>query len=279
MSIPEVSVETLLERYRVILLDAYGVLVHSGGAMPGAVEFIRRLNASGKSYFVLTNDASKLPFTAAARYQRYGLTLEPARIITSGTLLENYFAAHDLIGARCAVLGPPDSLRYVEEAGGAIVPVDSTFEVLVIADESGFPFLETVDAAFTSLCQSLDGGQDVHLVLPNPDLIYPTGAHAFGFAAGTIATMFEGALRVRYPQRDDLRFARLGKPHEALFAETLRRSGTRNMVMIGDQLETDIRGARAFGLDAAWITTGVTDATLTDMPPALRPTYVLRSLR
>lgn len=277
MNIPETNVDALLARYEVILLDAYGVLVHSGGALPGAVEFIRRLNDSGKSYFVLTNDASKLPATAAVRYRGYGFVLDSDRIITSGGLLKGYFARHRLAGARCAVLGPPDSARYVEEAGGSVVAADEVFDVLVVADESGFPFLDTVDDAFTSLCQTLDRGGEVHLVLPNPDLIFPTGEHSFGFAAGSIARMFEGALRVRYPQRE-LRFAQLGKPHEGLFAEALRRSGTRNMAMVGDQLETDIRGARSFGLDAVWITTGVTDATLTDVPPAVHPTYVLRSL-
>ena len=73
-------------------------------------------------------------------------------------------------------------------------------------------------------------------------------------------------------------FTPLGKPHAALYAEALSRSGTRNMVMIGDQLETDIRGARAFGLDAAWIGTGVTADTLAAASAEMQPTYHLRSL-
>lgn len=141
-------------------------------------------------------------------------------------------------------------MRYVEDAGGWIVSPTDAFEVLVIADESGFPFLETVDTTLTSLCRALDRQQNVHLVLPNPDLIYPCADQGWGFGAGSIAGMFEAALRVRYPQRTDLQFARLGKPYEALFAEALRRSETRDMVLVGDQLETDIQGARAFGLGA-----------------------------
>jgi ribonucleotide monophosphatase NagD (HAD superfamily) len=211
------------------------------------------------------------------RYQRYGLALDADRIITSGALLTSYFATHHLRGARCAVLGPAESIRYAEDAGGRIVAPTDAFAVFVSADESGFPFFEAVDAALTSLCRMLDRHQDVHLVLPNPDLIYPSAEHGFG--AGSIAGMFEAALRVRYPQRTDLQFTRLGKPHAALFAEALRRSATREMVMIGDQLETDIQGARAFGLDAGWIGTGVTaGGALTARPPHLRPTYVMRSL-
>jgi glycerol-1-phosphatase len=90
--------------------------------------------------------------------------------------------------------------------------------------------------------------------------------------------MFEAALQVCHPQRTDLRFTRLGKPYAAMFTEALRRSGTRNMAMIGDQLETDIRGARAFGLDAVWVSTDVTAAAQATMPAPLRPTYRLHSL-
>jgi ribonucleotide monophosphatase NagD (HAD superfamily) len=79
--------------------------------------------------------------------------------------------------------------------------------------------------------------------------------------------MFAAALQVRYPHRTDLRFTRLGKPYAAMFTEALRRSGTRNMVMIGDQLETDIRGARAFGHEAVWVSTGVTAADGLPCPP------------
>ena len=97
-------------------------------------------------------------------------------------------------------------------------------------------------------------------------------------ASGSVAVMFEAALRLRYPSRRDLTFERLGKPHEAIFAEALRRSGTRDMVMIGDQLETDIRGARAFGLDAVLVATGVTPDGAAGVPAEIRPTYLLRSL-
>lgn len=68
-TIPEITLEAVINRYDVLLLDAYGVLVHSSGALPGAAEFIERLNQLGRSYYVLTNDASKLPMTAATRYR------------------------------------------------------------------------------------------------------------------------------------------------------------------------------------------------------------------
>ena len=276
--VPEIGIDELVARYEELLFDAYGVLVHSEGALPGAAELIEGLHASGKPYYLLTNDASKLPATSAARYGSFGVPIPAECIITSGSLLAGYFTRHQLVGARCAVLGTQDSARYVEEAGGRVVPAEGEFEVLVIADEAGYPFLDTADAALSSLYRMLDAERMAHLLAPNPDLIYPSSETGFGFGAGSIAGMFESALGARYPDRPKHRFTRLGKPHAGLFDEALRRSGTRDMVMVGDQLATDIRGARSFGLDAAWVCTGVTAEVLDTTPDQLRPTYRLQSL-
>jgi HAD superfamily hydrolase (TIGR01450 family) len=276
--VPHTSVAQLLARYDAFLLDAYGVLVSASGAMPGAAEFVAALAGAGKAYFVLTNDASKLPSTGAARYRGFGLPLTEDRLITSGTLLAGYFAEHRLGGARCAVIGPRDSARYVERVGGELVPADSDFEVLVVADESGFDFLEVIDSALSSLIRRLDRGERTHLVLPNPDLIFPRGHDRFGIAAGSVAMLFEAALALRYPDRPALRFARLGKPHAAIFQEGLRRCGTSNAVMIGDTLDTDIRGANTCRIDSVLLHTGVTRAQVATAD-GVRPTFLMRSLR
>jgi HAD superfamily hydrolase (TIGR01450 family) len=274
----EITIDEVINRYTVLLMDAYGVLVHTSGAIPGAIELINELNSSNKQYYVLTNDASKLPTTAAERYQGYGLALEPERIISSGSLLKSYFRTNNLIGAPCVVLGPDDSVRYVELAGGQIVSCNDGFDVLVIGDEAGFPFLETIDMTLSSLFRKIDNKEDVHLILPNPDMIYPKADQNFGFASGSIALMFEAALNLRYPDLSNLRFMRLGKPHTPIFTEALKRSGSRDMIMIGDQLETDIRGANAFGIDSALITSGVSASGMTLLTEDLRPTYIMHSL-
>jgi len=276
--INKINIEKLMARYSVLLLDAYGVLVHTSGALPGAAQLIDTLNRNKKPYYILTNDASKLPATSTKLFQSFGLAIAPDRIITSGSLLVDYFSGNQLKDAPCAVLGPEDSTRYVELAGGRVVAPRDPFEVLVIGDESGYPFLETVDTVLSGLFKKFDDGANVHLVLPNPDLIYPKADQGFGIASGSIALILEAALQRRYPARPELKFARLGKPHAAIFKEALERSGTRDMVMIGDQLETDIRGAIEFGLDAVLVGTGITNMKLNDVDKSLQPTYYLNSL-
>jgi len=276
-AIEQTSIEELIDRHDLLLFDAYGVLVHSGGALPGAAAAIDLLNRAGKPFFVVTNDASKLPETAATRYRRFGLAVEAAHIVSSGQLITAYFAQHGLAGARCAVLGTVDSEHYVRRAGGEVVPPSVPFDVLVIGDETGYDFVEGVDAALTSLFHRLDAGEHVHLVLPNPDLIYPRGARSFGIASGSIALMFEAALKRRYGAARALTFAALGKPEPHLYREALSRSNARTPVMIGDQLETDIRGAIAAGIASVLVSTGVSlDQGFG--ADGLRPTWWMRSV-
>lgn len=278
-NIPVITIEEVMKRYSVLLLDAYGVLVHVSGALDGAVELIDELNRKKKPYFILTNDASKLPDSGSERFRSYGLEIDAGRIITSGNLLKGYFEGHQLKGARCVVLGPEDSLRYVEMAGGRIVSPEEDFEVLAVCDETGFPFRETIDNVMTTLFHLLDRDKTVHMVLSNPDLIFPKSDQGFALTAGSIALVLEAALKLRYPDRSELIFTRLGKPHQAMFEAAIKRSGTQDMVMIGDQIETDIRGANGVGLDSVLVSTGVSDRLKTSMPDHLRPTYRLRKLK
>lgn len=274
----EATIRELVDRYSVILFDSFGVLADSHGSYPGAVELIADLNRTGKPYYVLTNDAGSLPETRSGRYRRMGLDIAPESIITSGLLLVDYFRREGLVGARCVVLGPDDSRTYVRTAGGLIAEPSEPFDAIVIGNQSGFPFVDTIDEVLSALMKRIDAGDDVRLVLPNPDLIYPTAEGGFGIASASVALLFEAALELRYPGRPELRFERLGKPHPAMFEEARRRAGTSDMVMIGDQPETDIRGANTFGIHSALVDTGIAATSAATLPPELRPTYHLRGL-
>ena len=276
MSVREVTIDELVERYSALLFDAYGVLSYSVGALPGAVEVIDRLNRIGKPYYVLTNDASALPETRAARYQKVGLNVDAERIITSGSLLKGHFAEHGLSGARCVVLGTEDSAEYVRRAGGVVVSASGGFDVVVVGDQAGFPFVEGVNSVLSELFRMIDAGDAPILVLPNPDLVYPSD-DGFGMASGSVALIIEAALRQRYPDRDGLEFERLGKPNVAIFEEAFQRTGTMDMVMLGDGLETDIRGANAFGIDSVLVAGGVTPADGLNGAVDV-PTYWVRGL-
>lgn len=272
-------IDELCERYDALLLDAYGVLVDAKSALPGAIELIERLRSTAKPFLVVTNDASRLPETSAERYRRFGMEIDAERIVTSGSLLQTAFAERGLAGARCFVLGPHDSRIYVERAGGVVIEVDANADcdAVVIGDEDGYDFLPTVDATLSALIRAFDRGDAPALLLPNPDLIYPAGDGRYGFTSGGAALLLEAGLARRFPDRAPV-FTRLGKPHRPMYDEARRRAGTDSVVMIGDQLETDIAGARAAGIHAALLTTGVSTWSADREPRELDPTYLLRSL-
>ncbi len=282
MSSPGViTVDTLIERWDGFLLDSYGVLVHSGGPMPGAAALLARIRAAKKPFWIVTNDASRLPETIAARYASFGLEVTTEQVLTSGLLLEDWFSARRLERPRCLVLGTRDSEEYLRRAGGVLCDKTPgiTCDVLAVCDDAGFPYVETLDLALTTLFSQCDAGRPPALVLPNPDLIYPKGPGGYGFTAGAIAFLLEQALLRRYPELS-LRFERLGKPEPGLFRRAQSLAGSGRLVMVGDQLETDIAGARAAGMDAVLLSTGVSrwQDAWSEKDGMTGPTHILPAL-
>jgi HAD superfamily hydrolase (TIGR01450 family) len=269
--------EDLLGAYDALLLDVYGVLVDKRGALPGAVPFVQRLRDLAKPFLVLTNSASRLPETMAEELHAAGLPIEAERILTSGSLLADYFHEQGLGGADCLVLGPSQSREYVIRAGGRLVSpgpgVDA--EVVVIADQKGFPCLEYMDLTLSLILRRLDAGRGLDILLCNPDLIYPVRPGHYGLTAGGLASMLAAVLNERYPGLENP-IVPLGKPHMPLFEAARRRLGHGRLVMLGDQLATDVLGAHRCGIDSVLVGTGL--ALSRGGGGAVRPTWYLPSL-
>ncbi len=279
MKFIETSARALAAEHSAVLLDAYGVLVDGEGAIAGAAEFIDELNQRGTNYLILTNDASKGAQHSAELYGQFGLRLPAERILTSGSLLADYFIQHQLVGAKTLLMGPADAVREAKAAGADIVDLtEDEAEVLIICDEAGYDFLPTLDHVMSVVLRGIEDGRPLHLILPNPDLIYPKRAGPkpeFGIAAGSIAKIIEDAVVIRFPGSKGITFARLGKPYPTIFEAAQRRTLTRDMVMIGDQLPTDIKGGRDYGLNAGLVTWGLTDRVPDDLPDAQWPTHLI----
>lgn len=273
-SAPFTTIEFLLQRYPLLLLDAYGVLLDDKGTLPGAIELVEQLNRTDHAFRVVTNSASRLPEVFADELHRLGLPIPPERIITSGGILTRYFAAHGLSGSRTIVLGPDNSMELVRRAGGRVVHWSEEAEVIVIADQAGFPLLEGLNGVVTQLLRRLDRGDSVELLLCNPDLIYPTAGNSYGVTAGGLAHLIEGILQERYPESGH-RFTRLGKPHAPLFTTAIGEWAKEHAIMIGDQLATDIAGAQRIGIDSALVMSGLARVGHHSQP---QPTYILPSL-
>ncbi|HUJ57612.1 MAG TPA: HAD hydrolase-like protein [Kofleriaceae bacterium] len=254
MTPPSIAIADLLDRHDGVLLDVYGVLLDARGALPGARELIAELARRAMPYAIVTNDASRSAATYERRFAALGLAIAAEHVVTSGSLLPAYLRAHVAPGAAIAVLGTEDSRAYVRAGGGVPVPLAAgmVIDALAICDDDGYDFLPGIEHALSAVVRAIDAGRAPALVLPNPDLVYPKGDGELGFTAGAIALLIEAALARRFPERAPA-FDRLGKPAPHLFRAAADMLGIApdRLVMIGDQLETDVVGARAAGIPAA----------------------------
>lgn len=277
MKPPEKTAAQIVEQFDAVLLDSYGVLVDGSGALPGARRFLERLDETHTPWLVVSNDASRSLEAAAVRYEALDLPIPADRILVSAALIAPYFAREQLGGSRCIVLGPVDSVGWVEQAGGVVVPYDDRSpDVVVACDDEGYPFVEAVEAVISTLVARIREGVTPRLVLPNPDRIYPAGDGRLRLTAGSTALVIESALAAVFGP-DAPRFVGLGKPHAFIFEEACHRIGTsgRRVAMLGDQILTDVAGAKHAGLSAGLVATGIATAGHGE----LQPDFIVRSLR
>ena len=272
------AIRDLLDRYEGVLLDVYGVLLDASGPLPGARELLVELDRRGQPYAIVTNDASRSAETYARRFAGHGIAVAPERVVTAGSLLPPRLA--QLPGARACVLGTADSLAYARAGGAEIVPLARGMEIdaLCVCDDDGFDFLPSIELALSAVVRAVDDGRRPALILPNPDLVYPKGGGELGFTAGAIALVIEAALARRFPG-ERLVFERLGKPEPHLMLHAARRLAIApdRLVMIGDQLETDVAGAHAAGIAAALLA-GVSRWEHVRGTTAIAPAWLLDTL-
>lgn len=275
----EMEFSVLRTRHAAVLFDAYGVLVNAGGALPGAVPALQAMRADGQPFLVVTNDASRGAQRAAERYRRVGLPIDPEHVLSAGALIEPALRNAGLAGARVVVLGTADSAQWATNAGAMVVApsVEDPADAVVLADEGGFDWLETLDEVVSMIVTAVRDGRRMQLFLANPDLVYPAGDRHFGLTAGALGVMVERALDLLLGDHAP-QFTVLGKPAPGHFHAALDRLGVRDAVMIGDQLRTDVAGAKAAGIASAIVLTGVTtrDAAMTAGDAA--PDYLLTHL-
>ena len=270
-----VNAASLIERYDAFLLDAYGVLVDGEGPLPHAGAFVRALASRGRQRLLLSNDASRTQSQVLARLRGFDIGLEEDEVLTSGMMVAPWVARHRLEGAPAIVLGPEGSQRLAADASlHCVPPTDRSARVVVVCDEAGFDFVPTLEAVLTTLIARFEAGKPTALALPNPDVLYPKPGGSVGITAGAAACVIERGLVARFGDAAP-RFERLGKPHAPIFDEALRRVHGR-VLMIGDQLETDVAGARAAGIDVALAETGVGRRPRPDAE--LQPTWILEDL-
>jgi len=283
---PIVSVDFLFDHYDAIAFDSYGVLVDGIDPLPGAIGFTERLIAAGKPWVLATNDASRLNGSRLEVMQGQGFGIEGDQVISAGSLLRRFFEERGVTGTRCIATGHGDAVEFVRLGGCEPVGLTADDDVstsLAIAGITGYDWFEATRDMLSLIIRRMDAGNPLHLVVPNPDVLYPDGVNRFSIGPGGLAEMIETAVSRRFGDDDAVKFAKLGKPYAPMFdAIKDRLNGYNKVAFVGDQLHTDIAGANRAGLDSVLIGTGITrwnDASdLKDVSASMMPTLLLPSM-
>lgn len=274
------TLEQLVANHSTLLLDAMGVLINANGPVTHAPEFIDYLNHCQKRYFILTNICGDTEHGIYERLRRNGIPLLSAEsVISAGSLVRKYIDTVMPTGSTIAFIGPETCRSVLATRSRSIVACGETpfFDALALLDDEGFPFRDTLEAALSSyVCIFETTGNLPRLLLANSDMAYPRTSNSYAFGSGIFATMLSEALMSLLGMSPEV--VCFGKPSDRMFAEAQRRSGDRSMMMIGDQLATDILGANRFGITSTLVLTGLNTRQDIDRKPIV-PHHVIDDLR
>lgn len=264
------SVTCIADEFKGILLDAYGVFWggNAYGLLPGSKEVMEKLVSNGKIVGILSN-STQLAAKEVSKLASHGLVQGKHFhfLITSGELAREIFLNEKL---------PFKTPKKQFWLFGGVHPKFSSHETIFNQtpyretsqiDEADFiylsiPHIQGEDQLDPNLFRhDLEKIREKNLpmVCANPDLFAHEGTPPKAVVRqGSIAKMYEEmGGQVFY----------IGKPHQKAFLIALDRfrehmvvdvTNPRQILMVGDTPETDIRGARRMGMTSALvIKTGV----------------------
>ncbi len=245
-----------LKDTKCFLLDMDGTFYLGENLIPGALEFIQAVTASGRDFLFLTNNSSRSADYYVKKLARLGLTVGPEKVLTSGQATA--IACGKLHpGKKAFVLG---NAFLIDELTAGGVPVDQQQpDYVIIGYDTTLDYLK-----MTAVCDHVRAG--LPYVATHPDFNCPTET---GFAPdiGAIIAFIEASAG----RRPDLI---VGKPHAGIVDAALARTGlgAKDLAMVGDRLYTDVATGLSHGMLAILVLSGETTpqmAELSDIKPNL----------
>jgi len=228
------------------LIDMDGVIYRENQLIPGAAEFIQALQATGTPYLFLTNNSAPTPEDLSVRLKHLGLhEIPPRHFYTSAMNTADFLAETDPEGT-AFVIGECGLLTALHDRQ---IPNDAISPRYVVVGE-GAASMERLGKAH----ELIEAG--ARLLATNPDNWCQVSSEKTRPGAGAAAAFLEASTgRHAYY---------LGKPNGYMFQRARRKltelahNEIGNVVMIGDTMETDIRGAVEAGMQSYLVLTGST---------------------
>ena len=219
-----------------ILFDIGGVLYVGETPVPGAVETIASLQGRYAMRFV-TNSTRRPPGTIRDKLTRMGFQVAPDQLFTA------LGAARQIVeeaGGRAVTILTEEAEKYF----GALHCIDTASPFVVVGDAGENFNYPRLNRAFRTLM----GG--AKLIAAAKNRYFKDADDELSMDAGGFVTALEYAAGVEATV--------VGKPSPEFFHQALRSMGLEpeEVIMVGDDIESDIAGAQAAGLRAVLVRTG-----------------------
>lgn len=216
----------IAEQFDILLLDLGGVVYVGDRLLPGARWALRRLRERRMTLRFLTNDPCPTRDEVVARLERLRVAASVQEVVTCGWSTAVCLREAGLASAY--VVGSDGLRRELDRARGRVTDGNDAEAVVVGCDERvSYPHIKRAARLIR---------QEVRFVATNDDPTFPTPegpAPATGRRGGACGVGKGATRRGEAPSRHVR-----GRPE---------RPGSGRAVMVGDRLDTDIRGARRMG--------------------------------
>lgn len=255
-----------LTHIRGVLFDMDGVIYVGQQPLPGVQELLDYLDATGRRWMLVTNNAALTSQQFSEKVAAMGLRVPPERILGSAEATASWLRHQVEKGwpKGKVIVNGQDGLRAALTQAGFELTNDP-FEAVYAVSGANFK-LTYEDLANVTL--AIRNG--ARFIGTNGDRTYPTERGQVP-GAGAILALFTAAT--------DQEPIVIGKPNAPMFEEAMRRLGVtpEETMMVGDRYETDIAGALKLGMLAVGVLTGV-DTRATFEAQSMPPHFILEGL-
>ena len=232
-----------VQNIRCFVLDMDGTFYLGEQLLPGSMDFIQKVNESGRRYLFMTNNSSKNAPCYVQKLHRMGLDeAGDGHIYTSGQATGQYLDAH-FPGKRIFLLGNTFLAQELADFGVTIDNADP--EVVVVGFDTTLDFDK-----MTRVCDFVRAG--LPYIATHPDFNCPV-ENGFIPDCGAIQAFIEASTG-RKPD------AVVGKPNRPVVDGLLERTGLGKdqIAIVGDRLYTDVRTGVDHGLLGILVLSGET---------------------
>ncbi len=254
--------DNLLKYIKHFALDLDGTIYLDDTWIDGALDFLRKLEETGRTYCFMTNNSSKNAAAYLEKLHRMGLDIKPEQLVTSGHATIAYLKKH-YPQKRVYLLGNRVLMAEFEQAG--ICLVEDAPEVVVSAFDTEFDYEK-----LRKFCDFVRSG--LPYLGTHPDYNCPTKT-GFMPDIGAIHAYVHVSTG-RMPNHI------VGKPNREIIEYTLNVLGgeTHNTAVVGDRLYTDVKAGVSNGLCGIFVLSG--EAQLGDLPSSdVQPHLIFESVK